>query len=66
MIFASSGEAERVKAQFAADGIAISGVEPRRRPDEWFFLDTEADFKCSVGVGTGHAYDTVAPSAVFP
>ena len=41
------------------------GVEPRRRR-RWLLLDTEAEFKCSVGVGTGHAYDTVAPSAVFP
>ncbi len=62
---ASNDEAERVKAQFAADGIAIAAAS-RVADGEWFLLDTEADFKCSVGVGTGHAYDTVAPSTVFP
>lgn len=61
VMFRTPEEAERVKAQFAQDGIGITAVGHIGDDIEWFFLDTELPFKCIIESGSGHALDFSVP-----
>jgi predicted enzyme related to lactoylglutathione lyase len=66
VMFETPEESERVKAQFAADGIGISASSRIGDHIEWYFLDTELPFKCVIESGSGHAIDFMEPAAVYP
>jgi hypothetical protein len=65
-MFETPEESERVKSQFAADGIGISASSRIGDHIEWYFLDTELPFKCVIESGSGHAIDFMEPAAVYP
>ena len=67
VMFGSEAESERVKAQFAADGIGTTAVGHIGDDIEWYFLDTEPAFKCVIESGSGHALDDAAvPFGTYP
>jgi methylmalonyl-CoA/ethylmalonyl-CoA epimerase len=66
VMFQTPEESERVKAQFAADGIGISASSRIGDHIEWYFLDTELPFKCVIESGSGHAIDFMEPAATYP
>ncbi len=66
VMFTTQEEAERVKAQFAADGIGVTAVGHIGDEIEWFFLDTEVPFKCVIESGSGHALDFDVPYETYP
>lgn len=66
VMFKTKEESERVKAQFAADGIGVTAVGHIGNDVEWYFLDTELPFKCIIESGSGHALEFEEPKAVYP
>jgi methylmalonyl-CoA/ethylmalonyl-CoA epimerase len=66
VMFKTREESERVKAQFAADGIGVTAVGHIGDQVEWYFLDTELPFKCIIESGSGHALEFEEPKAVYP
>ncbi len=66
VMFETREESERVKAQFARDGIGITTVGHIGDDIEWYFLDTEVPFKCVIESGSGHAHDFMEPTATYP
>lgn len=66
VMFNTPQEAERVKAQFAADGIGVTAVGHIGDEIEWYFLDTEVPFKCVIESGSGHALDFDVPYETYP
>jgi predicted enzyme related to lactoylglutathione lyase len=59
-------ESDRVKAAFASDGIGIHSAGHIGDDIEWYFLDTEPQFKCLIESGSGHALDSMPPVATYP
>jgi hypothetical protein len=59
-------ESERVKTQFASEGIGITAAGRIGDEIEWYFLDTELPFKCAIESGTGHAFDDRVPHETYP
>lgn len=66
VMFQTREESERVKAQFAADGIGVTASSRIGDHIEWYFLDTEPSFKCIIESGSGHALDFQQATAVYP
>ena len=66
VMFQTPEESERVKAQFAADGIGILASSRIGDHIEWYFLDTELPFKCVIESGSGHAIDFMEPAYIYP
>ena len=66
VMFNTRAESERVKAQFAGEGIGITAVGHIGEEIEWYFLDTEVPFKCVIESGSGHAHDFEVPYATYP
>jgi methylmalonyl-CoA/ethylmalonyl-CoA epimerase len=62
----SAEESERVRAQFAADGIGVTARGRIGDAIEWYLLDTEPGFKCAIAAGTGHANEIDAPHTMYP
>jgi hypothetical protein len=65
-MFNTPEESERVKEQFAADGIGVTAVGHIGDEIEWYFLDTEVPFKCVIESGSGHALDFDVPYETYP
>jgi predicted enzyme related to lactoylglutathione lyase len=57
VMFDTRAESDRVKAQFASDGIGVTASARIGDDIEWYFLDTELPFKCIIESGSGHAID---------
>ncbi len=66
VMFDTPAESERVKAQFARDGIGVTAVGHIGDDIEWYFLDTELPFKCVIESGSGHALDFDVPHETYP
>jgi methylmalonyl-CoA/ethylmalonyl-CoA epimerase len=66
VMFETREESERVKAQFANEGIGITAISHIGDHIEWYFLDTEPQFKCIIESGSGHALDFHQAAAVYP
>jgi methylmalonyl-CoA/ethylmalonyl-CoA epimerase len=66
VMFNTPEEAERVKAQFAGDGIGVTAVGNIGDDIEWYFLDTEVPFKAVIESGSGHALDFDVPYETYP
>jgi methylmalonyl-CoA/ethylmalonyl-CoA epimerase len=66
VMFRTTEESERVKAQFAELGIGISARGHIGDRIEWYYLDTEPAFKCLIESGNGHALDDMKPDSVYP
>lgn len=66
VMFKTTEESERVKAQFAGQGIGISAKGHIGDDIEWYFLDTELPFKCIIESGSGHAFDGELPYTTYP
>jgi predicted enzyme related to lactoylglutathione lyase len=66
VMFQTPEESERVKAQFAQRGMGITASSRIGDDIEWYFLDTEAGFKCVIESGSGHAHDFEVPHTVYP
>ncbi len=66
VMFETREESERVKKQFAGEGIGITAVGHIGDEIEWYFLDTEVPLKCVIESGSGHAIDFDVPHATFP
>ena len=66
VMFDTPAESERVKAQFAGDGIGVTAVGHIGNDIEWYFLDTELPFKCVIESGSGHALDFDVPHETYP
>lgn len=65
-MFNTREESERVKAQFASDGIGITAAGRIGEEIEWYFLDTELPFKCVIESGSGHTFGSHVPHATYP
>ncbi|MCC7021542.1 MAG: VOC family protein [Thermomicrobiales bacterium] len=57
VMFDTRAESDRVKAQFASEGIGVTASARIGDDIEWYFLDTELPFKCIIESGSGHALD---------
>ena len=66
VMFNTPAESERVKEQFARDGIGVTAVGHIGDEIEWYFLDTEPAFKCVIESGSGHALDFDVPYETYP
>jgi predicted enzyme related to lactoylglutathione lyase len=66
VMFNTPEESERVKAQFAQQGIGVTAVGHIGDDIEWYFLDTELPFKCVIESGSGHALDFAVPHETYP
>ena len=66
VMFKTREESERVKEQFAGEGIGITAVGHIGDEIEWYFLDTEHPLKCVIESGSGHALDFQAPHETYP
>jgi methylmalonyl-CoA/ethylmalonyl-CoA epimerase len=66
VMFNTPEESERVKEQFASEGIGITAVGHIGDEIEWYFLDTEPFFKCVIESGSGHAIDFKVPHETYP
>jgi methylmalonyl-CoA/ethylmalonyl-CoA epimerase len=66
LMFQTRADSERVKAQFARDGIGVVAESQIGDHIEWYFLDTEPSFKVFIESGSGHALDFHAASAIYP
>jgi methylmalonyl-CoA/ethylmalonyl-CoA epimerase len=66
VMFNTAEESERVKEQFASEGIGITAVGHIGDEIEWYFLDTELPFKCVIESGSGHAIDFKVPHETYP
>jgi hypothetical protein len=65
VMFNTREESERVKAQFAREGIGVTAVGHIGSDIEWYFLDTEIPFKCVIESGSGHALDFDVPYETY-
>ena len=61
----SNEESERIKGEFAKDGIGIY-ASAYVGEHQWYLLDTLADYKVYIESGSGHALDFMQPVAVYP
>ncbi|MCL2780498.1 MAG: VOC family protein [Actinomycetia bacterium] len=52
---------DRVREQFAAQGIGVKASGRIGSAADWFVLDTKAAFKCLIKGGTGHGFASDAP-----
>jgi methylmalonyl-CoA/ethylmalonyl-CoA epimerase len=66
VMFSTREESERVKEQFAQEGIGITASARIGDDIEWYFLDTELPFKCIIESGSGHALDFSVPHETYP
>jgi methylmalonyl-CoA/ethylmalonyl-CoA epimerase len=66
VMFNTPEESERVKSQFASEGIGVTAVGHIGDDIEWYFLDTELPFKCVIESGSGHALDFRVPHETYP
>ena len=66
VMFDTREESDRVKAQFAGEGIGVTAVGHIGDDIEWYFLDTELPFKCIIESGSGHALDFSVPHETWP
>jgi methylmalonyl-CoA/ethylmalonyl-CoA epimerase len=66
VMFDTREESDRVKAQFAGEGIGVTAVGHIGDDIEWYFLDTELLFKCIIESGSGHALDFAVPHETWP
>lgn len=66
VMFKTEGESESVKQQFSTAGIGITASGRIGNHIEWYYLDTEPAFKCTIESGSGHALDFMEPTAVYP
>jgi hypothetical protein len=66
VMFKTREESEKVKAQFAGDGIGVTAVGHIGDEIEWYFLDTELPFKCIIESGSGHALEFDVPHTTWP
>lgn len=65
VMFDTDAKAEGVKESFAESGVStVAGGRVGDR--QWFYLDSQSDFKCLIESGSGHALDWVEPTSVFP
>lgn len=55
-----AGVAERVRRQFAADGVGVAASGRIGDDVDWFLLDSELAFKCMIKSGTGHGINSRA------
>jgi predicted enzyme related to lactoylglutathione lyase len=66
VMFNTPEESERVKEQFAGEGIGVTAVGRIGDEIAWYFLDTEVPLKCVIESGSGHALDFRVPHATYP
>ncbi|MDX2970135.1 VOC family protein [Kribbella solani] len=66
VMFDAPAESEACKSAFAAHGIGVVSSARIGEHIEYYYLDTEARFKCMIESGSGHALDFMPPSYVFP
>ena len=65
VMFKTRAESRKVIEQFATMGLGITAKGHIGDHIEWYNLDTEPDFKCTIESGSGHAPDFTAPTAVW-
>jgi catechol 2,3-dioxygenase-like lactoylglutathione lyase family enzyme len=66
VMFKTVEESEAVKRQFETLGCGITARAKIGDHIEWYYLDTEPQFKCIIESGSGHALDFMPPTAVYP
>jgi hypothetical protein len=63
---ASASDAEKVRAQFAAEGVGILASARIGGEIDWFYLDSQDGYKCLIASGDGSSYDRVTPTRTYP
>jgi methylmalonyl-CoA/ethylmalonyl-CoA epimerase len=63
---ASADEAERVRAQFADEGVGILASGRIGDAVDWFCLDSQEGYRCLIASGVGSSYDGVTPGRIYP
>ncbi|MBV9165057.1 MAG: VOC family protein [Solirubrobacterales bacterium] len=66
VMFKTREQSQQVTDQFAAMGRGITARAGIGDHIEWYYLDTEPDFKCVIESGSGHALDFMKPAAIYP
>jgi hypothetical protein len=66
VMFKTEEDSEAVKQRFAAEGMGITASARIGDHIEWYYLDTQARFKCVIESGSGHAFDFMQPTAIYP
>jgi methylmalonyl-CoA/ethylmalonyl-CoA epimerase len=66
IMFKTDAESAAVREQFAHDGIGTTYSGRIGSQIEWYYLDSDAAFKCRIESGNGHAVDLIEPLAVYP
>ena len=62
----SPADAERVRQQFAAEGVGILASVRIGDAVDWFCIDSQDAYKCLIASGVGSSFDGVAPSRTYP
>jgi methylmalonyl-CoA/ethylmalonyl-CoA epimerase len=62
----SAADADRVRAQFAAEGVGILATASLGDAAEWFWLDSQDAYKCVIASGHGSSYERVSPARTYP
>ena len=59
-------DAERMKAQFAAEGIGLLATMSLGDGVDWFWLDSQDAYKTLIASGVGSSFDRIAPTRTYP
>jgi methylmalonyl-CoA/ethylmalonyl-CoA epimerase len=62
----SAADAERVKAQFASEGIGVLASASLGEGVEWFWLDSVDAYKTLIASGHGSSFADVTPTRTYP
>ncbi len=62
----NTADAERMKAQFAAEGVGLLATLSLGNGVDWFWLDSQDAYKTLIASGVGSAFDRIAPTRTYP
>jgi methylmalonyl-CoA/ethylmalonyl-CoA epimerase len=62
----SASDAEKVRDQFAAEGVGILATAKLDGGVEWFWLDSQDAYKTLIASGHGSAFRDVTPTRTYP
>jgi hypothetical protein len=65
-MFDTAEESDKCKEAFARHGIDVTMDARIGDHIEYYYLNTEARFKCAIESGSGHALDYMKPAYTYP
>jgi methylmalonyl-CoA/ethylmalonyl-CoA epimerase len=62
----SRADAERMRAQFAAEGVGVLASLSLGNGLDWFWLDSQDAYKTLIAAGVGSSFDGIKPTRTYP